>query len=173
MAVRVAWCMSAMLGLASAAAAGDCRLALVLAMDVSESVDAHKDRLQREGLARALLAPNVVRAFLTGDHVALYVFEWSDLATQTAIVPGWQMIRTEEDLARLAGLVAASRRSNSTALAHAASALAEAPNCRAHTIDVAGDGWSNNGHSPKFIYRISGPGQRTCWCDAGRPANCP
>jgi hypothetical protein len=160
MAVRAAWCVAGLFGLASPAPAEDCRLALVLALDVSESVDAHEDWLQREGLARALLAPEVMRAFLVGDPVALFVFEWSDLSTQVPILPGWELVQTEEDLARVADAVASSRRTNTNsptalgaALAHAAGALAEAPKCRARTIDVAADGWSNNGHDPSFIYR--------------------
>ena len=55
-----------------------CRLALVLGMDVSNSVDADEDALQRNGLAAALLAPAVRDAFfMTDDPVALAVFEWS------------------------------------------------------------------------------------------------
>ncbi len=47
MAIHVAWCLSASLVLASMAAAGECRLALILALDVSESVSEHEDWLQR------------------------------------------------------------------------------------------------------------------------------
>ena len=55
-----------LLGLASPAMAEGCRLALVLALDVSASVDGNEDRLQREGLARAPVSPEVVQAFLEG-----------------------------------------------------------------------------------------------------------
>lgn len=55
-----------------------CRLALVLALDVSNSVDADEDALQRNGLATALLAPTVRDAFFASDApAALAVFEWS------------------------------------------------------------------------------------------------
>jgi hypothetical protein len=91
MPIRAAWSFAALLRLASPAVAGDCRLALVLALDVSSSVDRHEHRLQRQGLARALLAPEVVRAFLIGDPVALYVFEWSGLSTLAPFPPGWQI----------------------------------------------------------------------------------
>lgn len=47
-----------------AAPAQACRLALVLAMDVSSSVDAAEDQLQRAGLAAALIDPDVQAAFL-------------------------------------------------------------------------------------------------------------
>ena len=69
------WSLTALLGLPLAAAAQECRLALVLALDVSASVDPAEDRLQRDGLAQALLAPEIVHAFLAGDPVAIFVFE--------------------------------------------------------------------------------------------------
>ena len=77
MAAVAPWSFVTLLGLTSPAMAQDCRLALVLALDVSSSVDAIEDRLQRDGLARALLAPEVVRAFVTGEPVALFAFEGS------------------------------------------------------------------------------------------------
>ncbi|TNC72795.1 DUF1194 domain-containing protein [Rubellimicrobium roseum] len=159
MAIRATWCLVTLLGLATSATAQGCRLALVLALDVSSSVDVHEDRLQRGGLAQALVAPEVRRAFLTGDPVALYAFEWSDETTQSSLLPSWQMVRSEDDLTRIALTIATSRRPGSSrqtalgsALAHAAGALEAAPACRAWTVDVAGDGISNNGPSPRAIY---------------------
>ena len=73
--VRAACMVAALCGLASLARAQECRLTLVLALDVSASMDSEDDRLQRQGLAGALLAPEVVQAFLVGDPVALYVFQ--------------------------------------------------------------------------------------------------
>ena len=81
MVLRTAWGLATLLGLAAPATAQDCRLALVLALDVSGSVSAREDRLQRQGLAAALLAPEVRRAFASGDPVALYVVQWSDEMT--------------------------------------------------------------------------------------------
>ena len=61
-----------------AAPAEACRLALVLAMDVSSSVDATEDQLQRGGLAAALIAPEVQDAFIDSpDPVAILILEWS------------------------------------------------------------------------------------------------
>ena len=50
-ALRLLTAVGALIGLSGSAAAQDCRLALVLALDVSASVDSDEDRLQREGLA--------------------------------------------------------------------------------------------------------------------------
>jgi hypothetical protein len=154
MVIHAARSLAALLGLASPAVAEDCRLALVLALDVSSSVDVAEDRLQRDGLAQALLAPDVVRAFLGGAPVALYVFEWSDASTQVALLPGWQMIGSEDNLRDVADAIASSYRSGADrsaktatgdALLHAAIALAKAPRCRAHIVDIASDGERNHG----------------------------
>lgn len=156
--------LAALLGVASPALAEDCRLALVLALDVSTSVDAEEERLQREGLAQALLAPEVVRAFLADAPVALYAFHWSHAAFQRPILPGWQMVRSEADLASVAATIMYSRRSRAershsrtalgAALVHAALALNEAPDCEARTVDIAGDGWNNDGLGPQAVYAL-------------------
>ena len=66
---------AALLALGAPVTAQDCHLALVLALDVSSSGDEHQDRFQRQGTGRALLAPEVTEAFLTGDPVAIFAFE--------------------------------------------------------------------------------------------------
>jgi hypothetical protein len=167
MAVRSSGGLAALLGLGLAfpALAGDCRLALLLGLDVSGSVDADEDQLQRQGLARALLAPEVVRAFLLGGPVALYIFDWSGPFSQATMPPGWQRVDDEADLVRIATLVAANAwtgadSTNRTtalgaALAYAADALEGAPNCQAYTVDISGDGVSNFGPNPDRIYEAS------------------
>lgn len=154
--------LAALLGLSPPAWAENCRLALVLALDVSSSVDSQEDRLQRGGLAGALLAPEVVQAFLVGEPVALYVFEWSGPTSQVTMSPGWQMVDDQDDLARIAATVAARSWSGSAAphrttalgaaLTYAASALQRGPSCQAQTIDVSGDGVNNQGPAPQAIY---------------------
>jgi hypothetical protein len=153
-----------MASLAGPSAAQGCRLALVLALDVSGSVDAAEHRLMRDGLARALVAPEVARAFLAGDPVALHVFEWADQTWQRPVLPGWQVVEREEDLARVARAVARlppslplhppyTPTALGTALAHAGRALTMAPDCRDSVIDVSGDGWNNDGFDPDTAYR--------------------
>lgn len=158
-----AWSLAALAGLASPALAGDCRLALVLALDVSSSVDEDEYHLQKEGLARALMAPEVVRGFLAGDPVALFVFDWSGPSTQVPLPPGWQVIHSAQDLAQVAAALTTQPRQGlddpdrstglGTALSFAAHALQDGPQCRARTVDVSGDGTSNDGLSPGFVYR--------------------
>ncbi len=166
MACRAAWGLAALLGLASPAWAEGCRLALVLALDVSASVDPVEDRLQRDGLAQALLAPEVVGAFLSGEPVALFAFEWAGPGYQVNLTRGWQMVDTQEDLARVAAAVGAGRgqegrraRDGSTALGtalvYAAAVLSSSPPCAAQTVDVSGDGENNQGLGPADAYGSS------------------
>lgn len=151
--------------LAGPATALDCRLALVLALDVSGSVDAAEFRVMRDGLSRALLAPDVVRAFLSGEPVALYVFEWADQHWQRPIIPGWQTVESEEDLVGIAGAI--TRMPGSlplhapytptalgAALAHAGHVLTQSPGCQALMIDVSGDGWNNDGFGPETAFAM-------------------
>ena len=153
--------LAALLGLLAApATAQECRLALVLAVDVSSSVDAAEDRLQRDGLAYALRSPAVREALRAGDPVALWAFEWSGSRAQAAILPGWVLLSDDAAVEAAAQAIERSTRSRSNlptavgpALAHAALSFREAPDCRARTIDVAGDGIHNEGFTPAMAYR--------------------
>lgn len=136
-----------------------CRLALALAIDVSSSVDADEDALQRHGLAEALIAPDVQDAFfVSADPVALVVYEWSGRYNQAVLV-GWTMIREPADLVAAAVEIRTSRRSQSdfpTAMGYAlgfgSTLLARGPDCLFRTIDVAGDGENNDGFGPAEAY---------------------
>ena len=67
--------------LAQTTSAFACRLKIVLAMDISASVDAKEDQLQRQGMARALLDEQVTSAFFASKNpVALAVTMKMDYA---------------------------------------------------------------------------------------------
>ncbi len=140
-------------------ALAECRLALVLALDVSSSVDADEDRLQRGGLAAALQAPEVMQAFFASDlPVALSVFEWSGRYNQELLLD-WVMIRSPAALGFAAQSIATSKRSHNEfptamgyALGYAAGLLERAPQCLFKTIDMAGDGSNNEGFPPQSAY---------------------
>ena len=136
-----------------------CRLALILAVDVSSSVDASEDALQRGGLAAALVAPDVQAAFFASPSpVALAVFEWSGRYNQQDLLD-WTLIETPADLAAAAEAIRTSTRSHDDfptalgyALGHAAVRLRDAPDCAAQTVDMAGDGVTNDGFGPAEAY---------------------
>lgn len=147
--------------LLAAPAWAECRLALLLALDVSSSVDDAEDRLQREGLARALRSNEVQAAILSapGQSVALAVFEWSGRYQQAVTLP-WRELRAPADIAAAAGAISSSRRPYAEfptamgyAMGFAAGVLADAPPCLARTIDVSGDGRNNEGFPPRLAYR--------------------
>lgn len=137
-----------------------CRLALVLALDVSSSVDEVEFALQQGGLASALLSPEVTRAFLASPRpVALAVFEWSGRYNQV-MVQDWVVIQSRAHLLFVAERVARHARSHNdfpTAMGHALgyahTLLARAPDCTEKTIDISGDGKNNEGFAPQSAYR--------------------
>lgn len=149
--------VSALMALPCAAA--DCRLALLLAIDVSSSVDAREDALQRAGLAAALQAPTVRKAlFSGGPPVALAAYEWSGRTNQRVIVD-WTLIAHPADLAVVTNAIATSLRSQNEfptamgfALGYGAGLLGRAPDCWYKTIDMAGDGKNNEGFGPAQAY---------------------
>lgn len=142
-----------------AAAQDQCRLALLLAVDVSASVDATEYQLQLSGIAGALIAPEIVEAFLNGPGpVALSIYEWSGRFQQDLVVD-WTLIQSEEDLTRIAERVARQiRRSEDFptalgyALGFAAGHFGTAPACLFQTLDVSGDGQNNDGFAPAAAY---------------------
>ena len=136
-----------------------CRLALVLAIDVSNSVDETEDQLQRTGLANALVSQDVQTAFFISDEpVSVLVFEWSGRHHQKVIFD-WQEIQSPIDLVDAAEAIQTSPRGQRDfptamgyALGYAATRLREKPECFAKTIDIAGDGKNNDGFGPAEAY---------------------
>jgi hypothetical protein len=149
-----------LLGWPTLVAATECRLALVLALDVSSSVDAAEDRLQRGGLASALISPAVQKAFFATDlPVALAVYEWSGRHNQQ-IVLDWYLIENRADLLNAATVIGRSVRGRDDfptalgfSLGFGAGLLQRGPSCLFQTIDVSGDGQNNEGFPPSTAYR--------------------
>ncbi|MFX0547054.1 DUF1194 domain-containing protein [Roseovarius sp. S1116L3] len=155
--------LTAAAALCAAPAAGQssCRLALVLALDVSASVDAEEYDLQRLGLAAALDAPDVRDAILRGQGgaVALAVFEWSGRFQQQMHLD-WSLLTSHADIDRAVlalGNITRSYEGFPTsvgqALGYASSLLRKAPDCDRRVIDVSGDGINNYGYGPREAYR--------------------
>ena len=143
-----------------ALAQADCSLALLLALDVSSSVDAEEYDLQRNGVAMALDDADVRNALLaSGRPVALAVYEWSG-RRQNHIVLNWSLIRDNADIDQVVAAIASSNRSFTrfpTAMGYAlgfgATMLERAPQCDRKVIDVSGDGISNDGFGPQLAYK--------------------
>lgn len=136
-----------------------CRQALALGLDVSGSVDAREYALQRDGLAGALLDPDVARALLSApsNPVWLSVYEWSGQAQQRILLD-WTAIDSRGALEDAAATIAAARRALGspetalgTALLVGSALLARRPNCASMTLDISGDGKSNQGPRPRDV----------------------
>lgn len=153
------WIAIGLAVLAGPVAADNCRLALLVALDVSSSVDSIEDSLQRTGLAAALVAPDVQSAFLsTPEMVALAVYEWSGREKQKLLLD-WTLIDSSATLHESAAQLALSKRSTTEfptalghAVGHAALLFSRAPTCDSQVLDVSGDGENNEGFTPKQAY---------------------
>jgi hypothetical protein len=82
-------------------------LELVLAVDVSGSIDAEEARQQREGYVAAIADPAVVQAIQAGSErrIAVAYVEWADSDDQRVLV-GWTPIEDEASAQRFAGALA-------------------------------------------------------------------
>ena len=81
------------------ASAKPCALALVLAIDVSGSVDQGEYRLQMSGLAAALRSEDVANALASVGNGVVYMsaIHWSGTGQQAEIVP-WTLLDRRENV---------------------------------------------------------------------------
>jgi hypothetical protein len=128
-------------------------LLLVLAADVSRSVDSQKFQLQREGYAAALNNPRVLEAIQSGrrGRIAVLFLEWSGFGNQKVVID-WMLIDGPKagqafgDRLLESPRSFADRTSISGGIDVAVAQLARAPfSSDRRTIDVSGDGTNNAG----------------------------
>lgn len=154
--LRLALAMTAALAAAvsiPARAAERVDLLLVLAADVSRSMDDAKFKLQRSGYIEAMTNPRVLEAIQSGANrrIAVNFIEWSGVVSQKVVID-WTLISDETSARRFAdGLVEAprsfaDRTSIAAGIDFAMAQLAHAPfESNRRTIDVSGDGTNNSG----------------------------
>src|SRR3974390_364543 len=131
-------------------------LLIVLAVDVSDSIDHQSYELQRRGYAHALADPRVLNAIRSGPtgRIAVCLFEWSNKDLQDIVVD-WMVIdgsraanQFSDNLLRSPRPIAGAT-SISGAIAFAVAQLDRAPyNSERHVIDISGDGINNHGPNP-------------------------
>ncbi len=131
-------------------AAQACDTALVLTIDVSNSIDPGEYRLQTDGLADALRDPEIVEAMVEGENF-LTVVQWSGVDKQAVVIP-WTQMRTAldvESFAQKARLMERAFVLSDTAPAEAIyfslALFDDVPQCERKVIDVSGDGTPNGG----------------------------
>jgi hypothetical protein len=130
---------------------------LVLAVDVSLSVNDIEYSLQMQGIAAAFRDPEVVKLIAEHDHgVAVTMTQWTGTFEAAQPLP-WQLLTDEASVLAFATAVGATPRSefgNFTGIGHAiifAARLIETNQYEGDEkkIDISGDGRSNSGPEPR------------------------
>lgn len=150
--VAALWLASASAALAQADEVG-VGVELVLAVDVSRSIDEAEQLIQRRGYAEAFRSPDVQEAILHGGwgRVAITYVEWGGEASQSVLIP-WTLIDSpaaaEDFAARIeSGPPSGVSRTSISAAIDFSAALFEGNGYAGmrRVIDVSGDGPNNQG----------------------------
>ncbi len=140
-------------------ASSDVDLVLVLALDVSASIDVNEYELMREGLANALASDEVHQAVRAGQNGAIIisVMQWSGFTEQEVKIE-WTRVADRGDLLDLADEIRRMTRRYKDGATDIGGAIKFSrelinstpfPNTR-KVIDIAGDGTNNVNTSPSF-----------------------
>lgn len=138
---------------AAVGAAQSVDVELILAVDVSYSMDMDELAIQREGYAQAIQSKEFLQALKAGPNgrIAVTYFEWAASGDQKIIIP-WRLIEGPESADAVAAEIMktpvrrASRTSISGAIGFAMPLFDEDPyHGLRRVIDISGDGPNNNG----------------------------
>lgn len=137
---------------ARVAGAVEVDLELILAVDVSGSIDEDEGRLQREGYLHALTDPGVIRAIQAGrrKRIAIAYVEWAGYRWQR-MVADWTLVQDAATAQALAGKIKASERvsgpftSLSGIIDYSVPLFGKAFKGARQVIDISGDGPNNDG----------------------------
>ncbi len=151
--IRLVACLAALLALIAPARAQQVDIELVLAIDISRSVDWEEGLLQREGYISAFSNPLLLKAIQEGYYgrIAVTYFEWSTWGDVRVVAP-WTVISDKDSAARFTGVLrreliwTGQRTSISQAIDFGVSlfALNNFEGDR-KVIDISGDGINNSG----------------------------
>lgn len=146
-------CLLPHLAAAPASADTPVDVALVIAVDISNSMDSEEQKLQREGFIAAFRDPEVHLAIRNGmlGRVAVTYVEWAASSIQHVVAP-WTLIEGAEGAMEFAERLSQSqpRRGPRTSISGAIDTgvrLLEEGGFEAtrHVIDISGDGANNQG----------------------------
>jgi len=152
--------LSASLGLAapalittrSARAATEVDVELILAVDVSRSVDTEEMEMQMRGYAEAFRDPRLAEGIAGGPlgAIAVTLFVWSDWNIQNTLVP-WMKLEDHASCERFARAIDGASRetylytSISGAIDYASQQFGQRYDGLRRVVDISGDGVSNSG----------------------------
>jgi len=129
-------------------------LQLVLAVDVSGSVNAHRFELQKMGYVTAFQNPRVLAAVLSGrnQQIAVTMTQWSGPFLQAQVLP-WTLLKDADSIRSAAAVIESAPRmmygggtSISGAIDHSLTMFPQSPfKSERRVVDVSGDGSNNRG----------------------------
>jgi hypothetical protein len=125
---------------------------LVLAVDVSRSVDVEEQELQMWGYAQAFRDPRLADGIARGaiGAIAVSLFVWSDWNVQELLVP-WCAVHDRASANRLADAIDAAPRTTylytsiSAAIDYAGTLFGQGYEGTRQVVDISGDGINNSG----------------------------
>ena len=143
-------CLAALILALGGAPVRACEVALLLAIDVSGSIDRAEYRLQIDGLATALQDSEVADALLLAQ-AALGVVQWSGTGKQVVSIP-WRRMLSNREVATFAArsrdlprAYTGSDTAVGEAIGFAAAEFDAVADCKRRVIDISGDGPQNAG----------------------------
>ena len=164
---RLSLSLIAALLIGAAASAEELRtdVNIVTALDVSDSIDAQSTQIEIEGMAQAILAPEILQAIRAGHYgrVGFAIFAWNEGAYPELV--SWTVIRDGVDTRAVSEQLRNTSPSElspsvdrmveprmtdlSGAIDHAAVLLLTAPFAADRMVlNVIGNGWDNVGEGP-------------------------
>lgn len=126
---------------------------LILAVDISGSVDSMEARTQREGYIAALTHPSVIGAIQSAFHgkIAMSYVEWAGTYSQNQLID-WTMISDEASAHAFASILISVplNQSHGTSISHAIDFCVDLFDDNGYAgirrvIDISGDGTNRNG----------------------------
>lgn len=140
----------------SVRAATEVDVELILAVDVSRSVDAEEMEMQMRGYAAAFRDPRLAQGIASGPlgAIAVTLFVWSDSSIQHTLVP-WMLLDGRASCERFASAVDGASRATymytsiSGAIDYAANQFGQHYEGTRRVVDISGDGPNNTGQLPR------------------------
>ncbi len=151
--------LAALTAARSAKAATPVDLQLVMAVDVSRSIDEVEAELQRRGYIEAMTSERVIDAILSGENKSIGVcyVEWAGTHFQQTVID-WMPIDSARSARRFAERLAESPRTSQSwtaigqGLIYSAKRFDDAPfSSKRRVIDISGDGRTNDGPPAELV----------------------
>lgn len=161
-AVMVLWAAMATLGSGALQAQTPVAIELVLAVDISRSVDDHEFDLQMTGIARAFRHPEIIELIGQQNGVAVALFQWSGDVDERYLIP-WTVLKDPASILSFAARVESAERNPLRGFTGIGRAIDFGVRLitengyagRQMKIDISGDGRDNIGTMPPKLWPLA------------------